>query len=179
MFRIVAVLVSLLVCVNGPALADRSDNEDGMTIARMNDLIDAVGYTVTRPADGQWRFRIEGIPVFVVTDTRANRMRILVGITKTESIPETLFRRLMQANFDTTLDARYAIARDIVWAAYLHMFKSLSDAEFLSGIGQTVNLARTIGKTYSSGGIAYGGGDSSGIIERELIEKLLEKGLAI
>jgi len=59
------------------------------------------------------------------------------------------------------------------------MFKSLSDAEFLSGIGQTVNLARTIGKTYSSGGIAYGGGDSSGIIERELIEKLLEKGLAI
>ena len=77
------------------------------------------------------------------------------------------------------MDARYAIARDIVWAAYLHPLKALSDAEFLSGIGQAVNLAQTFGKTYSSGGVAYGDGDSSGIIELGLIEKLLEKGLSI
>jgi len=179
MLRTAFAVFALLVWSAGPALSNEKKGEPGMTIDHMSALIEAVGDEIKRPSDGQWRFQIEGIPVFVVTDTRANRMRILVGISKTKDLPAGLYERLMQANFDTTLDARYAIARGVVWAAYLHPFKSLSDAEFLSGLGQTVNLARTFGKAYSSGGLTFKGGDSTGIIERELIEKLLEKGLAI
>tara|TARA_Y100000588_G_scaffold328791_1_gene364544 strand:+ start:69 stop:608 length:540 start_codon:yes stop_codon:yes gene_type:complete len=179
MLRIAALLIPLLVWPVGPALTQQPEAVKDITVERMNDLIEAVGDAISKPRDGQWQFRIEGTPVFVVSDTRANRMRILVGITQVDKIPETLFKRLMQANFDTTLDARYAVARGVVWAAFLHPFKSLGDAEFLSGLGQTVNLARTFGTSYSSGGLTYGGGDSAGILERQLIEKLLEKGLAI
>ena len=179
MFRVAIVVFILLLWSSGPVLSGEGKGERGMTIDHMSALIEAVGDDISRPAEGQWRFRIENVPIFVVTDTKANRMRILIGIAKTKGLQAALYERLMQSNFDTALDARYAVARGVVWAAFLHPFKTLSDAEFLSGLGQTVNLARTFGKTYSSGGLTYKGGDSSGIIERELIEKLLEKGLAI
>lgn len=161
------------------ATADTPTPERTMTVERMDALIEAIGDEILRPRDGQWQFTIESVPVFVIADAAANRMRILVGIARVSEMPEGIYLRLLQANFDTSLDARYAVARGLVWSAFLHPLKSLSDRDFLTGIGQTVNLARTFGKTFSSGGLAYNGGDSGGIIERELIEKLLEKGLAI
>lgn len=179
MLRILEIAFLITVWWPEAAVSDPARAGEKMTVTRLNDLIEAVGDKVSQPTKTQWRFLIEDVPVFVVADALANRMRILVGITKASELPAGLLRRLMQANFDTTLDARYAIARDTIWAAYLHPLESLGDAEFLSGLGQTVNLARTFGTTFSSGGVAYNGGDSSGIIERELIEKLLEKGLAI
>lgn len=181
MARFLIPLVALFIFVSGPVLADKNNgaSKADMTLERMNDLIEAIGDNVGRPQESQWQFIIEEIPVLVIADAQNDRMRILVGISKTESLPAGLYHRLMQANFDTALDARYAIAKGIVWGAFLHPLKALTDRHFLSGVGQTVNLARTFGNTFTSGGLTYQGGDSAGIIERELIEKLLEKGLAI
>ncbi len=145
----------------------------------MNALIEAVGDDVEHTKSGKWRFKIEKVSVLIIADEAHDRMRILVGIAKADTVPTELYRRLMQANFDTTLDARYAVAKGVLWSMYLHPLKSLTDPLFLSGIGQTVNLFRTFGKTYSSGGLTFQGGDSTGLIERQLIEKLLEQGKAI
>ena len=82
----------------------------------------------------------------------------------------------MQANFDSALDARYSIAKDIIWGAFIHPLQELKDEEFLSGVGQAVNLALTYGEAYSSGGLIFGGGDSQSLRQRELIDRLLEKG---
>ena len=41
-----------------------------------------------------------------------------------------------------------------------------------------MNLVTSFGTTYSSGGLVYGGGDSQQL-QRELIDKLLERGQAI
>ena len=46
-------------------------------------------------------------------------------------------------------------------------------------IGQTVNTALTYGTTYTSGAAVFGGGDSKAIIRRQLIDKLIKKGLKI
>ena len=110
---------------------------------------------------------------------RLDRMRILSPVSKAADIPADLLKRLMQANFDTALDARYAIARDVVWATYIHPLSTLHDRQFISAIGQTVNLALTFGTTFSSGAMNFGGGDSRDIIRKQLIEKLLKKGLPI
>lgn len=181
MSRILVPFIALFILVSGPALAEKegSKGKTGMTLERMNELIEAIGDNVARPQESQWQLVIEEIPVLVIADAQNDRMRVLVGISKTENLPAGLYQRLMQANFDTALDARYAVAKGIVWAAFMHPLKALTDRLFLSGVGQTVNLARTFGNTFSSGGLTYQGGDSAGIIERELIEKLLEKGLAI
>ena len=80
----------------------------------------------------------------------------------------------MQANFDTALDARYAIANGLVWGTFIHPLDSLTTRDFASGILQTKSLADTFGTTFSSGALSYGGGDSGAIIEDQLKELLDE-----
>lgn len=149
-----------------------------MTNARLAELFRRVDQNTTGEA-GHWEFAVEGHPVLVITDEHADRMRILAPITTATGLDQALLLRLMQANFDSALDGRYAIARGIVWGAFIHPLGPLTDAEFLSGIGQVVNLAVTYGTTYSSGELIFRGGDSSELQRRELIDRLLKKGGAI
>ena len=123
---------------------------------------------------GFWRATVAGRAVTVITDENADRMRIISPVVRVDDLDSGLMFRMLQANFDTALDARYSVAREILWSLYLHPLGSLSDEQFLAGIGQVVNLADSFGTTYSSGGLSFGGGDSN-----ELIQELLEKGLSI
>lgn len=147
-----------------------------MTPEAMHETILKVDAEAVRSEAGNaWQFTLEERQVTVVTDLSHDRMRIFVPIAPADGLPEAMVRRLMQANFDTALDARYAIAQDILWGTFIHPLSPLTERQFLSGIGQTVNLARTYGTTFSSGELSYGGGDSQGLMERELIDRLLEK----
>lgn len=128
---------------------------------------------------GYWRFVLEEQMVSVITDERADRMRIVVAIAKADSLEREQLYRLMQSNFDTALDARYAVAKDVVWSVFIHPLAVLQDEEFLSGLGQTINLAKTYGSSYTSGALIFRGGDSEALQQRELIDRLLKKGLPI
>ena len=86
--------------------------------------------------------------------------------------------RLMQANFDSALDARYCIANGIIWSAFIHPLSILSDEELLSGLAQAITAAASFGSTYSSGALIFKGGDS-GEEQRKYYESIIEKGLAI
>jgi hypothetical protein len=82
---------------------------------------------------------------------------------------------MMQANFDSALDARYAVAQGRLWAVFIHPLSPLERDQFISGIGQTVNVAQTYGSLYTGGAMQFGGGDSVPL-QRQLIDRLLEKG---
>ena len=153
--------------------------EGKMTLERMNEIVRRLDPEAKIPQPGSWQFTISERPVVIVTDIRANRMRIISPITKVEALPEGAMERMMQANFDTALDARYAVARGVVWATFIHPLAALHDRQFISAIGQTVNLSLTFGKTFSSGAMSFGGGDSRDIIRKKLIEELQKKGLPI
>jgi hypothetical protein len=149
-----------------------------MTLSHMGDIIQRIDPAAVR-SGGSWRFNVEGYQVSIFTDERADRMRIIVPVESVENIkPEGLYR-LMQANFDTALDARYSLAKEILWSAFIHPLRTLNDKEFVSGLGQVINLAETYGTSYSSGALLFGGGDSQGLRRRELIDRLLKKGLTI
>ncbi len=154
------------------AAAETMDNE------RLHELI----VRVAPEAEGQpgyWRFQLEQIPVTVVTDEKHDRMRILVPIAQTSDLDQAQLYRILQANFDSALDARYAIAKDILWGAFIHPLAALDDEQFLSGLGQTLNLALTFGGSYSSGALVFQGGDAAQEQGRALIDELIRKGLAI
>ncbi len=152
--------------------------QDGhMSNSRLRKLIDKVGENVSGRS-GFWQFKVEGYSVLVITDENADRMRIMSPITRSADLSDTDLMRTMQANFDSALDARYAVARGTLWSAFLHPLRSLTDAEFLSALGQVVNLVATYGKSYSSGALIFGGGDSQEL-NRELYEKILRKGQSI
>ena len=86
--------------------------------------------------------------------------------------------RILQANFDTALDARYAIAQGRLWSVYIHPLTELQPQQLISGLVQTVTLAQTYGGAYASGSLSFGGGDSAERY-RELMEDLAPRGEAL
>ena len=169
MFRILA-----LMTVIWPAMLSAQDAEPHMTLDRMGQIVEALDPQVS-VSDAAFSFTIDDIPVLIVMDVRANRMRAMVPIRSAETMTAEELQCVMQANFDSALDARYAIAQGRLWGVYLHPFKELERDQLISGIAQTVNVAKTYGALYTSGAGQFGAGDS-GDLQRDLIEELLEKG---
>lgn len=151
--------------------------EGPMTLERLAQIVTAIDADVI--AQGPTlQFSIEGIPVMVVADAAADRMRAIVPIASADGLEPADLLRMMQANFDTALDARYAVANGRLWGAFIHPLSSLERDQLISGLVQTVNLARSYGQSYSGGAHVFGGGDSGGIY-RELFEELKKKGEAL
>ncbi|MCL6283812.1 hypothetical protein M3P21_09755 [Ruegeria sp. 2012CJ41-6] len=148
--------------------------EPAMTYERLGRIIFALD-PEAQPSGPGFQFVIDGMPVLVVTDAQADRMRAIVPIRSANELTAQDLTRMMQANFDSALDARYAIANGTLWAAFIHPLSPLEKNQFISGLGQTVNVARTYGTLYSGGAVQFGGGDS-GNLQRQLIDELLKKG---
>ncbi|MFQ5534672.1 MAG: type III secretion system chaperone [Sphingomonadales bacterium] len=161
-----------------PGGSENGDSERTvMTVEHLGELVRRIDADA-EGKDGLWQLQIKNYPVTVITDQENDRMRIVVPIARLDNVSAKVLKRVMQANFDSALDARYAVAQDILWSTYIHPLGSLQDEEFLAGLGQTVNLVVTFGSTYSSGVLFYGGGDSQGILERQLIDELIKRGKA-
>ncbi|MCK0167553.1 hypothetical protein MWU52_08345 [Jannaschia sp. S6380] len=148
--------------------------EGDMDLARMEAVLRALDPAAER-AGASFRLTVEDVPVLIVTDPRADRMRAMVPIRSAEGLAPEDMLRMMQANFDSALDARYAVAEGRVWAVYIHPLKSLRRTQLISGIGQTVNVALSYGTLYSSGAMQFGRGDSAGE-QQKLLERLLDRG---
>lgn len=127
-----------------------------------------------RQVNNSFLLTIDGIPLTVVTDPAADRMRIFAMVRPEAGIGPDLLRRLLQADFDSALDARYALAQGFLWSVYIHPLSPLTQDQIVSGISQTVTLVKTFGSTFNSGAFTFGGGDSAGILEDELRKRLEE-----
>ena len=145
-----------------------------MTMQRLAEIVQALDPDVIARGPAL-EFTLDDIPVVVIADPRADRMRAMVPIASVESLGEADYLRMMQANFDAALDARYAIANNTLWSTYIHPLSPLGKDQFISGLGQVANAAKTYGTLYSGGLMQFNGGDSPGL-QRELIDELLKKG---
>lgn len=175
MFRVILCLITFAL----PAFAQDQEQaspapEPPMTYERLGRIIFALD-PEAQPSGPGFQLSVDGVAVLVVTDVQADRMRAMIPIRSAEGLTAQELTRMMQANFDTALDARYAIANGTLWAALIHPLSPLEKDEFISGLAQTVNLFRTYGTLYTSGVAEFGGGDSNDL-QRALIEELLKKG---
>lgn len=171
MIRLVLTLIFLAGAV---AAQETPEAEPPMDYERLGKIIFALD-PEAQPSGPGFQLTVSDVAMLVITDTNADRMRAMVPIRSAEGLTADEMRRMMQANFDSTLDARYAIANGTLWAAFIHPLSLLEKDQLISGLAQTVNIAKTYGTLYSSGAAEFGGGDSSDL-QRELIEELLKKG---
>lgn len=159
------------------AMQDRSPGEL-MTVERIDMIVGVIDPTSIREGNLlTFRFVTEGdieVAGQIVSDVSADRMRIVIGITDQDALTPELMTRILQANFDSALDARYAFAQGFLWSTFIHPLSSLSDEDFVSGLSQTITLFLTFGTTFTSGALVYGGGDSSGI-EEDILEALRQE----
>jgi len=181
--QILKLLVIVLFSISSfSVFAEETQDEQKKSYAMNNDRLDEIIRRLDKTPEGSnglWQLKVGNHAVTVITDETVDRIRIVVPITETSELTERHLYRIMQANFDSTLDARYGIAKEILWSAYIHPLSTLTVEDFLSGLGQAVSLVDTYGGTFSSGALTFGGGDSQNLKEKELIKDLLTKGKAI
>lgn len=174
MMRLTSGLIAAFFFISS---ANAQDIEPPMTLKRLAEIIFSLD-EAAQSIGPAFEMTIQDIPVLILTDTSADRMRAMVPIRATDDMTAEEIIRVMQANFDTALDARYAIANGKLWGTFIHPLSPLKKNEFISGLGQTINLAKTYGTLYSGGALSFGSGDSVPL-QRQLIDELLKKGEAI
>ena len=109
-------------------------------------------------ATGRWSFEYEKAQMLVITDERADRMRIIAPIIETKDLSKDDLMTLLEANFDRALDAKYTVFENAVWATFVHPLSTLTRQDFISAVKQVAALRNTYGSTYSSMDIVFGGG---------------------
>lgn len=171
---LLAIIMTFVVGFAHAQEVDAPELEQPMTLERLSQIVKAID-PEAEFAGSAMQLTIEDIPVVVVTDPTADRMRAMVPIRSAAGLSSEELMRLMQANFDTALDARYAVAQGRLWGVFIHPLSALEREQFLSGLIQTINVARTYGQTYTGGAFTFGGGDSAGIY-LNLLEELKKKG---
>ena len=109
-------------------------------------------------ADGPvWNFTYGGVQMIAVSDSNADRMRIIAPIVKQADIEPVQKDAMLEANYHSALDVRYAISNGIVWTAYIHPLSPLDEAQVLSALDQVRQSALSFGTSYSSTGLVFGG----------------------
>jgi len=139
---------------------------------RLLEIVVAIDEDARLTANGA-TFVIDETAVTLVFDVSADRMRLFSQIRPSDGLSGPQLRRLMQANFDTALDARYAVAQGQLWSTFIHRMTTLPQDDFVSALAQTVTLVKTYGTTYSSGAMSFGGGDSAAEIQK-LLDRVLK-----
>ena len=172
MIRLALFLTFLATSLTAQEAEDTPALEPPMTYERLGKIIFALDPDA-QPQGPGFQLTVSDVPVLVITDSNADRMRAMVPIRSAQDLSAQDLQRMMQANFDSALDARYAIANGTLWAAFIHPLSPLEKDQLISGLAQTVNIAKTYGSLYSGGAQQFG---DSNNLQRELIEELLKKG---
>lgn len=97
--------------------------------------------------------------LFVMTDERADRMRVMVPIRpfdpqRVEDLQLGLIA--LHANYDRALDARYAVNEGVLWSVFIHPLGSLTPADLANALGQVQKLRENTGTSYSSSDLLFG-----------------------
>lgn len=163
-------LVPLAFAASMSVAQEAEVTEPPMTVQRVETIAKALDPEAQLGINGV-QLTIADVPVLIVMDPFADRMRAMVPIRDASGMTGEELARVMQANFDTALDARYAIAQGRLWAVFIHPLSPLERDQLISGLGQTVNIALTYGSAYSGGALSFGGGDSGALLLKDLLER--------
>ncbi|MCA9652557.1 MAG: hypothetical protein H6712_25155 [Myxococcales bacterium] len=106
--------------------------------------------------DGRWQLRLGEVPLACMTDLHFDRMRIIAPIVELDEVSDELRDQCLEANFHTTLDARYATSDGVLYAAFIHPLSPLDAEQVESALRQVANLVETFGTTFSSGELVFG-----------------------
>jgi len=105
--------------------------------------------------------KAEDVVLMVITDERADRMRIMTPIQEFDPEDDDdaeLAVILLRANFDRALDAKYALNNGILWSCFVHPLSTLSESDLDNALGQVQTLKKNTGTSYSSTDLIFGGG---------------------
>ncbi|RNC87343.1 MAG: hypothetical protein ED556_07090 [Winogradskyella sp.] len=125
--------------------------------------VDKLGSILKESADkiegenGRWQFQINETVFVVLTDANNNRMRIISPIAETISLEKHMLEKALIANFHSALDVKYAISEGVIWSAFVHPLKELSEEQVKDAISQVYYANVNFGTTYASTSLIFPG----------------------
>lgn len=125
-----------------------------MNLDTLDQIIRSVSDTVSQEGNS-WEFIVHETFLICVADDNNNRMRIISPIRKFEDLEPYELEDAMEANFHSALDVRYALSDNIVWVAFIHPLRELTQSQVLDAISQVYSAALTFGGTYTSTNLAF------------------------
>jgi len=154
MRSIISVLLMSVIHVLSAGIASAGETMDQKT---METLIISKAES-HKGGDGFLEFEYNGVSMMVISDVTHDRMRIVTPVAKYEELTKEQIDKIMQANFHSALDARYAVSSGVLFSAYIHPLSPLTPEMIESALVQVANLARSFGTDYSSGVMTFRGG---------------------
>ena len=112
-------------------------------------------YSVKSEQLGHWQIEVEGKELVCLTDQYHNRMRIICPIIYAEQVRSEELVKCMEANFHTALDVRYAISNELLWSAFIHPLKELTEQQVKEAVSQVYVAAMTFGSSYNSSNLYF------------------------
>lgn len=106
-----------------------------------------------------WQFVHGGIPMACLIDPEFDRMRFIAPVVELAQLSEGVKDAVLEANFHTALDARYASSHGLLFAAFIHPLASLDLELARSALDQVAALVHTFGTEFSSGVLEFGDRD--------------------
>ena len=132
-----------------------------MDQARLEDIVKQLAEH-SSGTGGVVEFQYNKVKMYLISDVDHNRMRIIAPIVEYKKLTQPQIDAVMNANFHDALDARYAVSKDVLYSAFIHPLKELTENQVLGAVLQVSNLALSFGYGYTSGTLSYGKG-SEGI----------------
>ncbi len=102
-------------------------------------------------------FKYLDVAMACLFDRAQNRMRIVAPITAISELSPEETGIILEANFHSALDGRYATSNGVLYAAYIHPLSMLQRKEVHSALRQVASLVSTFGTSYTSGELIFGG----------------------
>lgn len=138
------------------AVAPTNFGQEGfMTNAKIDRILKKLS-TVQKDDFGYWEIIYQNRYVLVITDNTNNRMRIISPVVSEKELKPKEMKKILEANFHSALDAKYALYNGFIWSVFTHPLGELSSQQFEDALLQVVNLTYTFGSTYSSSPLKFG-----------------------
>ncbi len=104
-----------------------------------NTLKDLFGESVEMPLPTSWQVQTPKFRLLILLSEDGSWLRILLPIADAEEA-QPFFAKLLEANFDTTLETRYAIHQNVLWGVFQHSSATLAAADFSAAVARLLAL---------------------------------------
>ena len=88
-----------------------------------------------------WQVKNEQIRLLVLLSEDFSWLRMLTPIASATEA-QSLFAQLLEDNFDTTQETRYALEQGVIWGVFQHRLSSLTIEDFQSAIASLVAMKK-------------------------------------
>jgi hypothetical protein len=102
-------------------------------------LRDLFGSAVEVMPPDSWQVENDSSRLLVLLSEDRSWLRLLVSIAP-ESEAEPFFKTLLEANFDHTQEARYALFEGVLWGVFQHYRESLTPEDLKRAIARLLSL---------------------------------------